>query len=60
VIDLGCGDGYAMMGFPTSFTPFGMEISAKLSASAHSAFAPRGGSALNAACVDGLRRYPKA
>lgn len=58
IIDLGCGDGHAMMGFPPSFTPFGIEISFKLAASAHSAFAHRGGYVINAACVDGLHQFP--
>jgi SAM-dependent methyltransferase len=59
VIDLGCGDGQAMLGFPPSFTPFGVEISAKLAASAHGAFATRGGYAINAACIEGLRQFPE-
>jgi SAM-dependent methyltransferase len=60
VIDLGCGDGHAMMGFPPSFIPFGIEISSKLAASAHGSFAPRGGYVLNAACVEGLRQFPES
>jgi len=59
VIDLGCGDGQAMLGFPPSFTPYGIEISAKLAASAHGAFAARGGYAINAACIEGLRQFPE-
>ena len=59
LVDLGCGDGHAMMGFPPAFTPFGIEISSRLAASAHSAFAPRGGYAINAACTDGLHQLPE-
>jgi len=59
VIDLGCGDGHALLGFPSSFIPFGIEISSSLAASAHQAYAERGGYAINAACVDGLRQLPE-
>jgi len=58
VLDLGCGEGQAMASFPQSFTPFGIEISSKAAAIAEGAFRARGGYAINAACVDGLRRFP--
>jgi SAM-dependent methyltransferase len=60
VIDLGCGDGHAIMGFfPPLFIPFGIEISSKLAASAHDGFASRGGDVINAACIEGLRQFPE-
>ena len=58
VLDLGCGDGQAMASFPRSFTPFGIEISSKAAAIADRAFRARGGYAINAACVEGLRGFP--
>jgi SAM-dependent methyltransferase len=58
VLDLGCGDGHALLGFPPSFTPFGVEISSNLAAAANTAFAVRGGYTVNAACVDGLSQFP--
>ena len=57
VLDLGCGEGQAMASFPQSFTPFGIEISSKAAAVADQTFRERGGYAINAACVDGLRRF---
>ena len=58
VLDLGCGDGQAMASFPESFVPYGIEISTKAAALADHAFRERGGYAINAACVEGLRRFP--
>lgn len=57
VLDLGCGGGQAMEGFPPSFRPFGIEISAAAAATADRAFRARGGYAINAPCVEGLRRF---
>jgi SAM-dependent methyltransferase len=58
VLDLGCGDGHALLDFPESFTPFGIEISSSLAATAHQVFAARGGYAVNAPCTEGLARFP--
>lgn len=58
VLDLGCGDGQAMTGFPASFVPFGIEISTRLAAGAEAAFAPRGGHAVNAPSIAGLEEFP--
>jgi SAM-dependent methyltransferase len=58
VLDLGCGDGHALLDFPASFIPFGIEISSNLAAAAHKAFAVRGGGAVNAPCTEGLARFP--
>jgi len=59
VLDLGCGDGHAMGDFPPAFTPFGIEISSKLAAGANRSFSARGGHAINAPCVEGLRQFPE-
>ena len=58
VLDLGCGDGGPLADFPPSFTPFGVEISAALAAKADRQFRARGGYAINAPCIEGLRRLP--
>jgi SAM-dependent methyltransferase len=57
VLDLGCGDGLALADFPASFTPFGVEISAQGAGAADLAFRARGGYAVNAPSVEGLRRF---
>lgn len=59
VLDLGCGDGAALASFPVAFTPFGIEISSQSAAIADRAFRSRGGYAVNAPCVEGLRRFPE-
>jgi SAM-dependent methyltransferase len=59
VLDLGCGDGAPLLSFPPSFTPFGIEISSVLAAKADRAFRARGGYAINAPCVEGLRHLPE-
>jgi len=58
LLDLGCGDGQAMASFPDSFIPYGIEISMEVAAIADRKFRARGGYAINAACIDGLRRFP--
>ena len=60
LIDLGCGNGQAMDGFPSSFTPYGIEISAELARQADRAFRARGGAAINAPSVEGLRQFPES
>ena len=59
VLDLGCGTGGALESFPQSFTPFGIEISSEAAAIADSVFRVRGGYAINAPCVEGLRHFPE-
>ena len=58
MLDLGCGDGHALVSFPESFIPYGIEISTQAAGIADRAFRGRGGYVVNAACVDGLRRFP--
>lgn len=57
VVDLGCGGGQAMENFPLAYKPFGIEISAAAAATANQTFGARGGCAINAPCVEGLRRF---
>lgn len=57
VIDLGCGDGGAMVPLAADFVPFGIEVSTEACAKADALFAPRGGGAVNAACLEGLTRF---
>jgi SAM-dependent methyltransferase len=60
VLDLGCGgEGHALAGFPPSFTPFGIEISAQAAATADSAFRSRGGRVINAPSVEGIKAFPE-
>jgi SAM-dependent methyltransferase len=58
VVDLGCGEGAAMAGFPPGFVPFGIEISSAAARQADALFRARGGYAVNAPCVEGLKRFP--
>jgi SAM-dependent methyltransferase len=57
VVDLGCGDGHVLAGFPPSFTPFGIEISAHAAAAADRMYRPRGGYAVHAASIEGLKHF---
>jgi SAM-dependent methyltransferase len=60
VIDLGCGDGMAMADLSADFVPFGVEISTHLAASAKQVFDARGGRAINAPSLEGLKEFPDA
>jgi len=59
ILDLGCGGGQALESFPASFKPFGIEISSEAAAVADGSFRARGGYAINAPCVEGLRHFPE-
>jgi hypothetical protein len=54
---LSCGA--AGFGLPSSFTPFGIEISSSGAAIADSRYRARGGYAINAPCVEGIQHFPK-
>ncbi len=60
VIDLGCGDGGQMAGIADHFVPHGIEIASAAAARADAWFRERGGYAINAACLDGLKQFPDA
>ncbi|HTW54793.1 MAG TPA: class I SAM-dependent methyltransferase [Stellaceae bacterium] len=57
VIDLGCGTGTQLAGLSSVYVPYGIEISREAAAAAHDNFAARGGKALNAPSLDGLRCF---
>ena len=58
VIDLGCGNGGQLAPLDGRFVPFGVEISSQLAAAASETFAARGGRAINAPSLDGLKEFP--
>jgi SAM-dependent methyltransferase len=55
VLDVGCGDGGTV---PKPFVPFGVEISKKLYKKAAKRMARRGGRAIHAPSVEGVRQFP--
>jgi SAM-dependent methyltransferase len=57
VVDLGCGTGTQLAGLSSAYVPYGIEISREAAAKAHDNFAVRGGEAINAPSLDGLRRF---
>lgn len=58
VVDLGCGDGGQLHGLDDRFTPFGIEISREAAGRADAAFRKRGGRAINAPSLEGLKQFP--
>lgn len=58
VIDLGCADGGHLKAIESRFTPYGIEISSETAAKADSLFRTRGGFAVNAPSLEGLKRFP--
>ncbi|HWB50832.1 MAG TPA: class I SAM-dependent methyltransferase [Stellaceae bacterium] len=58
VVDLGCGQGTQLAGLADGYVPFGIEISQEAAASADRFFAARGGRAVNAPSLDGLKTFP--
>lgn len=48
-----------MANLPPCFTPFGIGICSEAAAAADRTFRARGGYAVNAPCVEGLRRFPE-
>jgi SAM-dependent methyltransferase len=58
VIDLGCGAGGLLDPLPPDYTPFGIEISKDLAASAQVLFKARGGSAIHGPALEGLALFP--
>lgn len=60
VIDLGCGGGGQLDGLSDAFIPHGIEISKASAAKADARFRPKGGYAVNASCLEGLRELPTA
>lgn len=60
IVDLGCGDGGPLEGLMDPFIPHGIEISTDSAAKANARFSARGGRALNAPSLEGLREFPSA
>ena len=58
VVDLGCGTGTQLSGLAEGYVPFGVEISREAAAAADRHFAERGGRAVNAPSLDGLKTFP--
>lgn len=58
VVDIGCADGGRTSRLPEAYVPFGIEISAALSAAADARFASRGGRCVHAPSLAGLRTFP--
>ncbi|MEX2628472.1 MAG: class I SAM-dependent methyltransferase [Tistlia sp.] len=58
VVDLGCGQGAQLEGLAEGFVPHGIEISAAAAAKADRRFSQRGGHAVAAPCLEGLRAFP--
>jgi SAM-dependent methyltransferase len=58
VVDLGCGQGTQLNGLAEAYTPYGIEISSEAAATADAVFAARGGRAVNAPSLDGLKTFP--
>jgi SAM-dependent methyltransferase len=57
VVDLGCGTGTQLTGLAEDYVPFGIEISSEAAAAADRLFAARGGRAVNAPSLDGLKSF---
>jgi SAM-dependent methyltransferase len=57
VVDLGCGTGTQLSGLAGAYVPFGIEISREAAAVADHLFAARGGGAVNAPSLDGLKTF---
>lgn len=54
ILDVGCGAGREI---PEPFVPFGIEISRSLAAQAQSYMGPRGGRAIHASALEGIRQF---
>jgi len=57
VVDLGCGTGTQLDGLADAYVPYGIEISSEAAAAAGRHFSPRGGRAINAPSLEGLKSF---
>lgn len=57
VVDLGCGTGTQLAGLADAYVPYGIEISSEAAAAADAMFAERGGRAVNAPSLEGLKTF---
>jgi SAM-dependent methyltransferase len=59
ILDVGCAGGHTLSALPEPYIPFGIEISAELSAIASRAFGARGGAVIRADALTGLGKFPE-
>lgn len=57
VVDIGCALGGRLKDMPARYTPFGVEIESASAAEADKLFRSRGGWAVNASSLDGLKQF---
>jgi SAM-dependent methyltransferase len=57
VVDLGCGTGTQLDGLADAYVPYGIEISSEAAAAADRHFSARGGRAVNAPSLEGLKSF---
>lgn len=57
VVDIGCALGGRLAGLPERYIPFGVEIESASAAEAQKLFSSRGGRAVNASSLDGLKQF---
>jgi SAM-dependent methyltransferase len=57
VVDLGCGTGTQLDGLADAYIPYGIEISSEAAAAAERRFFARGGHAVNAPSLEGLKSF---
>ncbi|MGH9554597.1 MAG: class I SAM-dependent methyltransferase [Terriglobales bacterium] len=55
ILDVGCGDGSALARLPVAYVPFGIEVSKELHRLADEKFSSRGGRAVRADALSGMR-----
>jgi SAM-dependent methyltransferase len=60
ILDVGCGDGSALARLPAGYVPFGIEVSKELHRLAEEKFSARGGRAVRADALSGMRGFPDA
>ena len=60
VLDLGCGGGTQFHILDSRYVPFGIDVSQSEAEQADAFFATRGGSAVNAPCLEGMAAFPEA
>jgi len=57
VVDIGCAGGKRLAGLPENYVPFGVEIESSAAKEAEERFSARGGHAVNASSLDGLKSF---
>lgn len=58
VLDVGCAGGGRLIGLPDRFRPHGIEISRELARRANETLQPKGGFAIHAPALEGLKSFP--